>query len=104
MVFNRATTRVPALCLCGALCSSLLITSSVALAQGTPEAVLSAPNNSAAASTTPKQTEAAPTKEQCVDSHHLAQLAQNEGKLVRAREMARTAPASDRKSTRLNSS
>jgi hypothetical protein len=35
----------------------------------------------------------APSKEQCVESHRLAQQAQNEGKLVHARELARTCTA-----------
>jgi len=35
----------------------------------------------------------APNKEQCVESHRLAQQAQNEGKLVHARELARTCTA-----------
>ena len=34
--------------------------------------------------------DAQPTKEQCIDSHRQSQQAQNEGKLVHARELART--------------
>jgi hypothetical protein len=40
-----------------------------------------------------KSNSVAPTKEQCVESHRLAQQAQNEDKLVHARELARTCTA-----------
>lgn len=79
-----------------ALCSTVVTLSSGAFAQSSPDAVPVASGASLSAAKEPpssdmsKRGDPAPTKEQCIDSHRQAQQAQNDGKLVHARELART--------------
>jgi hypothetical protein len=69
-----------------ALCSPLVITPAVALAQSEQDDELISNDNAAAATTKPEQLP--PTKEECLDSHRNTQVAQTQGKLIYAREMA----------------
>ena len=69
------------------LSSSFALLTSVAVAQATPDSPSPVPAEAAASA------ESGPSKEQCIESHRQAQLAQNEGKLVPAREFARTCTA-----------
>ena len=74
-----------------ALCSPFAAVPNLALAQSVQGAEPEATEKVPSAIAGPKQpAESPPTKEQCVESHRLAQQAQNEGKLVSARELART--------------
>ena len=72
-----------------ALCSLLVLLSSGAVAQTNPDAAPALPDDSAAALSSTEPIETTPTKEQCLESHQQAQVAQNEGKLLRARDLAR---------------
>lgn len=69
---------------------SLLVSmTSGAVAQTAPATAggaSAAPNDASAV----QKNDPAPTKEQCIESHRGAQQAQNEGRLVHARELART--------------
>jgi hypothetical protein len=88
-----AMNKVPMLWLRTVSCSTLLFATSGASAQAKPDAA-SPPAASAvpiaAPSSASKPNDAVPTKQQCLESHHQAQQAQNEGKLVHARGLAST--------------
>lgn len=85
----------PTLWLRTVLCSSLVLVTSGVFAQAKPDTAKPAATDAAAsgaakANASSKQNDPIPTKDQCINSHRQAQQAQNEGKLVHARELART--------------
>lgn len=85
-----ADGKVPLRWLLCALCAPLVVPTTASWAQETQQDVPSATGESREPIASAKKEESAPTKEQCVDSHHQAQRAQMEGQLVRARELSRT--------------
>ncbi len=90
MFSKTATRRTYFTWLHAALCPTLALLTSGAMAQSAPSGVPAASSAGSPASTPFKPNDPAPSKEQCVESHHEAQQSQNEDKLVRARELART--------------
>ena len=89
MVYSPTTKIASRFRLFAVLSPCLALLTSGAVARADPD---SPPPESAAAAA---GTEPVPAKEQCIESHRHAQVAQNEAKLVQARELARscTAPA-----------
>ena len=70
-------------------CSLLVLIPSGVVAQTTPGTPPAGPSASAAAPSSAQAIGAAPTKEQCLESHRQAQIAQNNGELLRAQDSAR---------------
>ena len=93
MVSTLATGKVYGAGLRTALGSSLIFFASSSAGQSSPDSATAPPNGNEAVQAKADQVGPPPTKEQCVESHRQAQQAQNEEKLVRARELARACTA-----------
>ena len=92
MVSTLVTRKVLGVGLRTALGLSFVLFASSSVAQPSPNSTTSPPSADSPVQAKGDQAPA-PTKEQCVESHRQAQQAQNEEKLVHARELARTCTA-----------
>lgn len=89
MILATASKKVSNVRFCRVVGLSIMLIAANSAAQTNPDSAPEPPKVSGKVA----QVDQAPTKEQCVESHRLAQQAQNEEKLVRARELARTCTA-----------